>query len=125
MYTPNNYGNGFYNVGAPIAPQQFVSQQPQNTFAWIKGGEETANNYPLAPGNTIVLIDSDLSVMYIKSSDLSGRPQPMQIYHLVSKSEHEKIQNGNNNKVYITQEDLEARLKELDNRYVFRKGDRK
>lgn len=126
MYTPNNFSNGFYNVGVPVAPQQpFANQQLQNTFAWIKGGEETANNYPIAPGNTIVLIDLDTSAMFIKSADLSGRPQPMQMYHLVSKSEREKIQNGNTNVNYVTLDDLEARLKELDNRYMFRKGDRK
>ena len=126
MYTPNNYSNGFYNVG-PYTPVQPI-QQSQNTFAWIQG-EDSARNYPVAPGNTVVLIDSDKPIMYMKTADLSGRPQPLQVRYLVSKDDYEKIQNGSNNlkseSEYLTKAEFEEKLRELDGRFVIRKGDRK
>ena len=34
------------------------TQQPRNTFVWIQGGEATAANYPVAAGETVLLVDS-------------------------------------------------------------------
>lgn len=102
-------------------------QQTQNTFAWIQG-EDAARNYPVAPGNTIVLIDSDKPIMYMKTTDLSGRPQPMQIRYLVSKEDFDKLQNGasfsQNEKDYVTKEYFEQKLAELDNKFVTKRRDK-
>lgn len=118
--------NGPYTVPQTVAPVQ-NQPQVQNTFAWIQG-EEAARNYPVAPGNTIVLIESDKPIMYMKSADLSGRPQPMQIRYLVSEEDYRKIQNGSNLQVnddtYVTKEYFEKKMSELDNKFVIKRRDK-
>lgn len=104
-----------------------VTQQTQNTFAWIQG-EDAARNYPVAPGNTIVLIDSEKPIMYMKTTDLSGRPQPMQIRYLVSKEDFDKLQNGasfsSNSDAYITREEFEKYVSEADSKFVIKRRDK-
>ena len=118
--------NGPYTVPQTVAPIQ-NQPQVQNTFAWIQG-EEAARNYPVAPGNTIVLIESDKPIMYMKSADLSGRPQPMQVRYLVSEEDYRKIQNGSNLRVnddtYVTKEYFEKKISELDNKFVIKRRDK-
>ncbi len=118
--------NGPYTVPQTVAPIQ-NQPQVQNTFAWIQG-EEAARNYPVAPGNTIVLIESDKPIMYMKSADLSGRPQPMQVRYLVSEEDYRKIQNGSNLQVnddtYVTKEYFEKKMSELDNKFVIKRRDK-
>ena len=125
MYNPNYNGvyNGPYVI--PTAPTQ--QTQTQNTFAWIQG-EEAARNYPVAPGNTIVLIEADKPIMYMKTTDLSGRPQPIQVRYLVSKEEYDKIQNGSNfsknEENYVTKEYFDKKMAELDNKFVTKRRDK-
>lgn len=118
--------NGPYTVPQTVAPIQ-NQPQVQNTFAWIQG-EEAARNYPVAPGNTIVLIESDKPIMYMKSADLSGRPQPIQIRYLVSEEDYRKIQNGSNlqanDDTYVTKEYFEKKMSELDNKFVIKRRDK-
>lgn len=118
--------NGPYTVPQTVAPIQ-NQPQVQNTFAWIQG-EEAARNYPVAPGNTIVLIESDKPIMYMKSADLSGRPQPIQIRYLVSEEDYRKIQNGSNLQInddtYVTKEYFEKKMSELDNKFVIKRRDK-
>ena len=121
----------YYNQYNPPGyyPQSVTptAQQTQNTFAWIQG-EEAARNYPVAPGNTIVLIEADKPIMYMKSADLSGRPQPMQIRYLVSKEEYEKLQNGSNTTQnedkYVTKEDFEKYVSEAADKFVIKRRDK-
>lgn len=118
--------NGPYTVPQTVTPIQ-NQPQVQNTFAWIQG-EEAARNYPVAPGNTIVLIESDKPIMYMKSADLSGRPQPIQIRYLVSEEDYRKIQNGSNLQInddtYVTKEYFEKKMSELDNKFVIKRRDK-
>ena len=114
--------NGPYTVPQTMAPVQ-NQPQTQNTFVWIQG-EEAARNYPVAPGNTVVLIESDKPIMYMKSADLSGRPQPMQIRYLVSEEDYRKIQNGRNDDTYVTKEYFEKKMSELDNKFVIKRRDK-
>ncbi len=118
--------NGPYTVPQTSTPIQNQPQM-QNTFAWIQG-EEAARNYPVAPGNTIVLIEADKPIMYMKSADLSGRPQPTQIRYLVSEEDYKKIQNGSNLQVnddtYVTKEYFEKKMSELDNKFVIKRRDK-
>lgn len=113
----------------PWTPPQSVTTMPQsqNTFAWIQG-EEAARSYPVAPGNTIVLIEADKPIMYMKTTDLSGRPQPMQIRYLVSEEDFNKLQNetkiSSNTDEFVTKEYFEERMAELDNKFVWRRRDK-
>ena len=66
--------------------------------------------------------------MYMKSADLSGRPQPMQIRYLVSKEEYEKLQNGSefsqNEDKYVTKETFEKYVSEAANKFVIKRRDK-
>lgn len=82
-----NYNMGFYpqpnfyNTINPApdmmaqfkAPYQAPTQNTQNGFIWVQG-EEAAKAYLVAPGNTVILWDSEKNVIYVKSADASGMP---------------------------------------------------
>lgn len=70
-----------------IPPQpQFPQPQPtSNGIIWVQG-EEGAKAYMVAAGNSVMLMDSDASVFYIKSADTSGIPQPLRIFDYAERS---------------------------------------
>ena len=65
--------------------------------------------------------------MYMKTTDFSGKPQPMQIRYLVSKEEYEKIQNGGNSPnsdEYVTKETFEKYINEANNKFALKRRDK-
>lgn len=57
----------------PMQPQQVQPQPPDNGIIWVQG-EAGAKAYLVAPGNTVQLWDSEDTVIYLKSADMSGMP---------------------------------------------------
>lgn len=86
---PNYYYPQFYPNGMPMMQQQnpmTAPQTPQNAppassngITWVQG-EAAAKSYPVAPGQSVLLMDSEEAVMYIKTTDQSGMPQPIRIF---------------------------------------------
>lgn len=77
-YYPNYYGN----QQMPIQGSQMASNAQQASgggIIWVQG-ENAAKAYPVASGQSVLLMDSEDSVMYIKSTDQSGMPQPLRIF---------------------------------------------
>ena len=80
-YQPG-FAPGYYPMGQPSAmPDQLAQlrqnyQQPQQSapIIWVQG-EEGAKAYMVAAGNSVLLMDSESSVFYIKSTDASGMPR--------------------------------------------------
>lgn len=76
-YYPN-YNNGampdmlgqYRQMQQPMMPP--MQQQP-NSMIWVQG-EAGAKSYLVAPGNTVVLWDSEDPIIYIKTADASGLP---------------------------------------------------
>lgn len=80
----NPYGGSYTPVvgGAVYSPYVNVlgtgsyqqAQQPQNNMVVMAlvNSEDEARNYPLNPGNSIFLMDSNNQVFYTKSVDFSG-----------------------------------------------------
>jgi len=61
-------------------PMQAQPQQPDNGgMLWVQG-EAGAKAYMVAPGNSVILMDSESMTFYIKSVDASGMPQPLRIF---------------------------------------------
>ena len=56
-----------------------ASQAQSGTPIWVQG-EAGAKSYMVAPGNTVMLMDSENQVFYIKSADQSGMPLPLRIF---------------------------------------------
>ena len=74
--------NRNYNYYTPYVPS-YIGSQPVSTYSprptplqwyWIQGGVETARNWSVMPGSTVALWDSDAQVIYLKSTDQTGRP---------------------------------------------------
>jgi len=55
------------------------NQQSNNGLIWVQG-EAGAKSYLLAPNTTVMLMDSEESKFYLKSSDASGMPQPLRVF---------------------------------------------
>lgn len=70
------YGGGY---------QMPIQQQPQsqNGILWVQG-EAGAKAWTVAPGQSVVLMDSENPALYLKSADYSGVPN-MRVYDLVER----------------------------------------
>ena len=64
-------------VVAQSVPPQPAQQSSQ--IIWVSG-EAGAKSYLVAPGNTVMLLDAENSVFYLKSADASGMPLPLRIF---------------------------------------------
>lgn len=78
------FGNPMYGYQQPYFQQpvqdqlgmlrsQQQSQQAPSAPLWVQG-EAGAKAYPVAPGSSVILMDSENNVFYIKSADQSGMP---------------------------------------------------
>ena len=54
-------------------------QQQSSQIIWVSG-EAGAKSYLVATGNTVMLLDAENSVFYLKSADASGMPLPLRIF---------------------------------------------
>lgn len=126
-----NYGNYYPTPMGNYSPQysqtpmnnmqmQPQMQQPQSNnagFVWVQG-EAAAKAYPVAAGNSVLLMDSEAPVLYMKSTDVSGRPLPMEIYDLVKRENvvaSQPKQPQIDLSEYVKMSDLESKVKELVN----------
>lgn len=128
-----NYGNYYPTPMGNFSPQysqtpmnqmqmnSMQMQQPQSNnagFVWVQG-EAAAKAYPVAAGNSVLLMDSEAPVLYMKSTDASGRPLPMETYDLV-KRENVVAQQPKQPQIdlseYVKNSELEAKVKELVNK---------
>lgn len=85
-----NYGGNYYTpyMSAATTPQPVQVQQPpqtQSSILWVQG-EAGAKAYPVGAGNSVLLMDTEDSVMYIKTVDVSGMPQPLRVFDYVERS---------------------------------------
>lgn len=77
--SPNPYNN--YNASYPAAYAAPPQPQPQNQngIIWVQG-EAAAKAYPVQPGTSVLLMDSECENFYIKSTDNMGMPQPLRTF---------------------------------------------
>ena len=87
--------------------QQAQNQQSNNGIIWVQG-EEGAKAYMVAPGNSVLLMDSENSAFYIKSSDNSGMPMPLRIFDYVERNAKQQMQNIKPNVEYVTRQEFDA-----------------
>ena len=71
-------------VTQPSMPSQPIQQQ-SSQIIWVSG-EAGAKSYLVAPGNTVMLLDAENSVFYLKSADASGMPLPLRIFDYKERS---------------------------------------
>lgn len=73
-----------YNSTTTVVNQPAQNMAPNNTFQWVQG-QAGAEAYLVAPGASVILMDSNAPVIYFKSADQNGRYLPMKTYDLVER----------------------------------------
>ena len=124
------YNNGFPMSYQQMYPQYASSFQPQmmqqqqqmmqqtqiadNGILWVQG-EAGAKSWAVAPGKSVMLMDSESNTFYIKSSDASGMPMPLRIfdYHERTQQTHQQQTNNIDLSKFVTWDALEEKLNSL------------
>lgn len=120
----------------PVVPQQIIN----NTIVWVKSQKE-AEDYLVAPNNSVVFMDEAMTHLYMKSADQFGRPKfsskllsddtPSDPHRDTETIETDKYLTKEEFSVWID-ESLEKRLSELrptrqpkrnDNRHIEKRSD--
>lgn len=99
-------------VTPPTTPSYQVPQpQISSNMFWVQG-ESGAKAYPVAPGNTVLLMDSENQVFYIKHVDaVTGMPQPLRIFTFKENIPEPAVEASHD---YVTREEFEELKKTLD-----------
>lgn len=129
-YQPTYTGGYTYNtttnpatvpVNAPTNTPTNTPSQPSNPqdggINWVQG-EAGAKSYPVAPSQSVMLMDSENEVFYIKTVDASGMPLPLRIFDYKERKENEKkVEEVSQIDMseYITREEFEKRINGINN----------
>ena len=116
------YNNGFpigYNYVYPNTiqqPVQPVIQQPaytphnDNGILWVQG-EAGAKSWAVAPGKSVLLMDSESNKFYIKASDGSGMPMPLRVFTYTEQTETTEEKKVDTSE-FVTKQELDEKLEE-------------
>lgn len=126
LYGYNPYQFGQMNPLQPqmdrLANMQAQYQQPQQQnvnqgILWVQG-EAGAKSYLVAPGATVLLMDSDDCVFYLKSADTSGIPSLRTFKYTETTNQPQKTDNKPNesNKNYVERKEFESFKSDILNR---------
>lgn len=115
-YFPNNnYQQPYYPQYQQAAPQM----QQGNGIIWVSG-IEGAKSYMVGAGRSVLLMDSEANVFYLKSTDMSGMPQPLRVFDYTERtaqSQSNQIIDVQPKEIdtsmFVTREELEERLAKL------------
>ena len=76
---PDNLAQLRQGTGYQSPMMQQPTAQATPSIIWVQG-EEGAKAYMVAAGNSVLLMDSENSAFYIKSTDASGMPLPLRVF---------------------------------------------
>ena len=121
----NNYFPATYQQYYPTQPtyQSVAPTQPTQTvdtgIIWVSG-IEGAKSYLVGAGRSVLLMDSESSVFYLKSTDMSGMPQPLRIFDYTERTSQpqtnqivESTAKEVDTSMFVTRDELEERLAKL------------
>lgn len=103
----------YYQPTQQYMPQMVTNnaQQQNDGITWVQG-ENSAKSYPVAAGRSVLLMDSESPVMYIKSTDQSGVPLPLRIFDYKERSQSSS--NAQEQKTeYISRNEFDAFRNEI------------
>lgn len=137
MAYPNYYSPFYQSTGTPYINQPMQANAPQvntppinspvqqnNGITWVQG-EASAKSYPVLAGQSILLMDSENPVMYIKSTDQSGMPLPLRIFDYTERKSdvtpnsalaQPKVEYVSRNEFEAFREAITAEIKQQNNR---------
>ncbi len=114
-YFPTGYTG--YNPYQMQYQQPMQAAQPaQNGIQWVQG-ETGAKAFVIGAGQSVLLMDSESNVFYIKSTDNSGMPLPLRIFDYTERT----VQNAPtapvtaqiDTSLFVTRAELDERLAAL------------
>lgn len=123
-YQPIGYTQPYqsnYNIqptSQPILNTPQTNQSNNSGIVWVQG-EAGAKSYLVGAGNSVMLMDSEQSVFYIKSTDQSGMPLPLRVFDYTERTEtpHTPSNLASNTTLdvekFVTYEALENRLQQV------------
>ena len=93
-------------------PQQSQPQQPQtNTYAFVNG-VEGAKSYPVSPNQSVMLMDSDQPIAYMKTAN--GMGQATIKYFKLVETDEASARGKAPNAEYVLKSDFDAFVKRFD-----------
>lgn len=113
----NPYGDSYTGTPIPVQPNymqnyQVPAQKVSSSVVWVQG-EVGAKAYSVAPGNTVILMDSESNKFYMKSVDLSGKPS-IRTYSYDEVVEAEKVSEDEIHNDYVSRKEFDELKKQLD-----------
>lgn len=122
--TNYNYANNqLGNYQQPMYPSQ---QKGITSVAVISGGSQSAESYPVGAGNTALLVDFNLGSFWLKTTDVYGRPLPLEEYKFfkpASMQQQPQENNQLNQNEYVKKEDFNTVVQMVSELYKELKGD--
>ena len=117
MQTPQNMNQFNQQYQQPMVAQPTVpAPQANNGLVWVQG-EAGAKSYPIAPGCTVMLMDSEGERFYLKSADASGMPLPLRVFEYKERTETAQQTTCGSvadfpdlNDKFVTREEFERRM---------------
>ena len=110
-YINNPYIQNPYQI--PFLAQPV--QQSSSNMIWVSG-EQQARDYPVAAGNTVIMMDNDNPVAYKKSTDISGKVLPLEIYDLVRRNAPKEENHQINLDEYLMRKEFDDYKEQVDKR---------
>lgn len=104
----------------PYYQNPYMASSNSNAIIWVQG-ESGAKAYPVAPGNSLALFDSESDRFFIKSTDASGMPSPLRVFNYTEQKENNVISNAiHTENDYVTRKEFEELLEKINqkNQYV-------
>ena len=98
--TPNSFNNPVIDTG----------------IIWVQG-ESGAKAYPVQPGKSMVLFDSETEHFFIKSVDISGMPQPLRMFSYSESTETETKQPEIDTSMFITRDEFQKAIEQIQAKY--------
>ena len=110
-YYPNNY-NPYYTgtPQMPVTPTNVPQQNNNSVMVVFVDGEPGARSYPVAAGNTVMLMDFNSNNFWLKSTDTTGMPQQLRTFEFkeVTQQTTQQINAG------VTREEFNSLSEKLD-----------
>lgn len=110
----NNFFGGFSPPQQQFFQQFQQPQQQQNNSVSVVTvqGEAGARIYPVAAGNTVLLIDFDNKKFWLKSTDLNGMPSRFAAFNFT-----EEIKPANDTDNFISRNEFNELKQSIDNQF--------
>jgi len=109
----------------PYYQSPYMANSNSNAIIWVQG-ESGAKAYPVAPGNSLALFDSESDRFFIKSTDASGMPLPLRVFNYVEQKENAVISNAiHTDNDYVTRKEFEELLEKINSKNQYQRRENK